>query len=567
MQFRRSALLLCLVGPLVAQTTLTVPGQFPTIQAAINAAVSGNTVLVAPGSYAGAIDFLGKGILVQSSGGAGLTSITGTSAARVVRFATSEGPAATLDGFTIAGGAGGILCQNASPTIRDCIVTGNVASADEGGGLRIRAVGSAVCSPTITSCVFHDNFTFYSGGGAFIATTTSSSIASPSFTDCAFESNVALSNVLTAVAGGGGGVAVHGNTPAPGTLTPSFLRCRFQDNACTGNGAGLQVAFSTGASFTSCELTDNVNSSSNGGGIAVETATAAFKGCVIARNVGGGLGSGVIGVGSGGALTFRHCTIAANAGWGGVYLSTIVPGPSASFANCILWGNAGIDVLVTGFTPSITYCDVGGGSGATGVGNLSGDPLFLDPSYDFHLAPNSPCRDAGDAAAGSAPPTDMDGGPRIAGPATDMGADEIPLSIFPGTDEALAFYAWIDGTGDPLESVRPAAAGSIATFQLASPGGALIGTPPLIAAQFFPDALPPTAPLLPGLWLDAGLVIVYGGFPSSAFSFGLPAAGVTGAWNVPPGLQGLRLRVQGFVSTPFAANGLFASANAIELDF
>jgi pectin methylesterase-like acyl-CoA thioesterase len=43
-----------------AQVTLSVPSEFPTIQSAIDAAVNGGTVLVAPGIYMEKINFMGK---------------------------------------------------------------------------------------------------------------------------------------------------------------------------------------------------------------------------------------------------------------------------------------------------------------------------------------------------------------------------------------------------------------------------------------------------------------------------------------------------------------------------
>ena len=43
-----------------AQVILRVPGEFPTIQGAINAAANGATVLVAPGTYVENINFWGK---------------------------------------------------------------------------------------------------------------------------------------------------------------------------------------------------------------------------------------------------------------------------------------------------------------------------------------------------------------------------------------------------------------------------------------------------------------------------------------------------------------------------
>jgi len=74
---------------------------FCTIQDAIATALDGDTVLVLPGAYPEAIDFIGKAIVVKSRDGAATTSITGDGVNSVVTFDNGEGRAAVLEGFTI----------------------------------------------------------------------------------------------------------------------------------------------------------------------------------------------------------------------------------------------------------------------------------------------------------------------------------------------------------------------------------------------------------------------------------------------------------------------------------
>ena len=158
-RFRRLAFLALLLplsrGALRAQVTIHVPANQPTIQAGINAASNGDTVLVAPGTYYEEIDFKGNAITVESSAGPATTIIDGTNPANlscascpVVMFQTNETRKSVLSGFTIQNGgmplpsylstpsdttiplSGGIQIWNgAAPSIVGNIITNNLCVA------------------------------------------------------------------------------------------------------------------------------------------------------------------------------------------------------------------------------------------------------------------------------------------------------------------------------------------------------------------------------------------------------------------------------------------------------
>src|SRR5262245_28165934 len=90
--------------PSQAQITPRVPADFQTIQAAINAAANGDTVIVAPGIYRENINFRGKLITLRSDAGPDATTIDGGATDVVVTFSTGEGASAVISGFTIRNG-------------------------------------------------------------------------------------------------------------------------------------------------------------------------------------------------------------------------------------------------------------------------------------------------------------------------------------------------------------------------------------------------------------------------------------------------------------------------------
>jgi predicted outer membrane repeat protein len=136
-------------------------GTAPNIQAAIDSCAAGDTVLAAPGTYAGAgnrdIDFTGKAIVVMSLSGPEVTIIDcGGSAGEYHRgfyFHSGEDTTSVLRGFTIMNGysdeGGAICCHASSPKILGNVVTGNFADGG-GGGIYCEGTHSIISGNTLS---------------------------------------------------------------------------------------------------------------------------------------------------------------------------------------------------------------------------------------------------------------------------------------------------------------------------------------------------------------------------------------------------------------------------------
>jgi len=117
-------------------------GPKQTIQAGLNIADWGDTVLVALGTYAGTgntdLNYNAKSVVVLAPDGPTMTTIDCQGSGRAVNADSIQGTFAVLEGFTITGGnadfGGGILVTQSRLMLKDCVLAGNSATA-EGGGI------------------------------------------------------------------------------------------------------------------------------------------------------------------------------------------------------------------------------------------------------------------------------------------------------------------------------------------------------------------------------------------------------------------------------------------------
>jgi hypothetical protein len=162
-----------LTGPALGATYVVNPdgtGDFPTIQAAVNAAVNGDVIELGDGTFTGAgnrdVSYLGKAITIGSQGGteACIINCAGGGLHRAFLFVSGEGSNSTLEGVTITGGdageGAGLYCEDSSPTISNTTFVGNIAGGFGAGGAMV-AIGPML--PRVTDCAFYGNRASFGG--------------------------------------------------------------------------------------------------------------------------------------------------------------------------------------------------------------------------------------------------------------------------------------------------------------------------------------------------------------------------------------------------------------------
>ncbi len=382
------ALLVSLVAPArLDAALLIVPDQFQTIQTALDAATTGDSVMVRAGTYAESLSLSGKNLALFSEQGAPSTTLSGGGAHRILALGAGVNATTIISGFTFTngwsnnGGAGLNLAAGGGVILRDCHFINNraVDGSPRGGAIRSH-IGAITL---IEDCEFVSNEAYYTdlsgdgaGGGIYCAEGGFLSL----------QRSVFIDNASSGFEGGPGG-AVH--TASPSVIEDSYFtknfgfygagvyasdsltvsRCEFVDNGAWEGGAIYSL---TALTAESCSVFRTYAEYS-----IIVHGTADIANCSFVQNHEGGIAA------YNASIIARHNLIADNQGYG--FYSYQTP-PNAVFVCNDAWandeGNYGGDLA-----------DPTGSNG-----NISADPLFCINEWppneehpDLSLREGSPC--------------------------------------------------------------------------------------------------------------------------------------------------------------------------------
>lgn len=412
-----------------------VPADQPTIQAGIDAASSGDTVVVACGVYEEWGILMKSGVhLTSETGNSDCVTIDGLTLGRVL-YCEDVGDGATISGFTITGGraveddsciarassgspvsrgsdadrpwwepyaGAGLSCKDSQVSLERVVFNGN--EADYGGGLALVWESSVTLYDVVftentageygggalaylnselhmTRVLFEDNYALWWGGGLFC------SRSDAYISDTVFERNACHES-------GGGMMFGDWNYISNNQLLATDVT--FADNWTMGFGGGLwcRRAFDSvlsGVNFHGNEAdgeggglflldrspliadcTFTDNHSGKGGGVFVRNLEPHLRRCTFVANTAGQ--GGAIGCLVGSA-DMTSCTFVANSSSNRGSVAATHSPSDISFHNCILAfseGGAVVSCYLDNYNIHLNCCDVYGNEGGDWIGCIAG---------------------------------------------------------------------------------------------------------------------------------------------------------------------------------------------------
>jgi hypothetical protein len=357
------ALAVLLLAAVACPATWHVPSQCPTIQAGIDSASAGDTVLVACGTYYEHDIVIKSGTCLRSeTGEAECVTIDGEGLGRVMCCADAS-RGTIVEGLTVTNGladgapsswgdcGAGLYLESSSPKLTHCVFRSNRA-VDRGAGVyfsfgsqpridncsfvtNLARIGAGLdcggapwaeirdcsflgnhaehgagvhfgggSSPLITGCTFVDN-TAWRGGGLACGAGSEPETSYPTIINCSFQNNAASSEAGPDVYARGGGLYMSG------FVCPTMSDCKVSGNSASYQGGGVYMRISSG-SFTDCVFSDNSSDWHGGGMYCTYYSSPILTGCIFSGNSAGNQGGGLE-----------------------------LPGPcTASLIRCIFYGNS-----------------------------------------------------------------------------------------------------------------------------------------------------------------------------------------------------------------------------------
>ena len=254
-----------------------VPGDAPTIQAGIDSAASGDTVLVASGTYTEDMQpdatfgysmlVMKSGVRLRSSSGAAATILDADSLGRVI-LVEDCASGTLIEGFTIRAGdvsgglvepngstgyGGGVAVASSDLSMEACVLQSNAAK--NGGGL-----WTGASQLSFDDVSFVDNLATVEAGALSIEDFESDP-SSATATDCVFDGNMVVPAGSPIASNTGGAVCIYASASA------TFSYCQFSNNSAPQAGVGH---WSGGSTLSNCTFSNNsatLTSAGSGGAL------------------------------------------------------------------------------------------------------------------------------------------------------------------------------------------------------------------------------------------------------------------------------------------------------------